>query len=143
MLKKRWFLYLAAYFFWVVSLILALWLLLVAKNTLPALIAGIIDPRHAEQMNIVIDRAFVLLGGTGWLVLMTVLEQHYRKGAEQGLLWMRVSRVLGVLLALLFLVDGLQAVREGILVIAWTTWAVLLVELGAGAGLLYLSRRRH
>ena len=141
MLKNRWFLYLAAYFLWAVSLALALWLLLVARNTLPPLLASLIDPRHAGQMNIFIDRAFVLLGGSAWLVLMTVLEHHYRKGAEGGQLWVRVGRVTGVLLVLLFVFDSIQEIREGIPPLG-LTWIVLLAELVAGAVLLYLSRRR-
>ena len=143
MLKKRWFGYISAYFFWAVSLALLTWFLILARNTLPAWVEVAIsnNPTLARQLAVILDKVLILVGGIGWLVFLIVIEQYFRKGIARGKLWVRIARVLGILLILIFLVDGSQVLLSQILITMWTNWLILLLELALGVGLIYLSRR--
>ena len=142
MLNQRWFRYLSAYFFWALSLALAAWLLILTRNTVPSWVASAIldNPAHASQLAAIFDKVLILLGCIGWLVLLIVIEQYFRKGVTRGNLWGRIERVIGILLILIFLVDSAQMIRNKFTFTFWASWLILIVELGLGAGLIYLSR---
>lgn len=144
MLKKRWFGYISAYVFWAISVALALWFLIQVRETLPAWIAGSImkDPLRARRLATIINQLLVLVGGAGLLVFLLIIEQYFRKGVLKGNLWGRIARVCGILLVLIFLIDGSQLMLNKISLTFWSSWLMVLVELALGVSLLTFSRNR-
>ncbi len=145
MLKKRWVDYIFAYLFWAISLALAVWFLILARNTFPNWIANslIPNPVHARPVAVIIDRLIVLGGGFGWLAVLIIVEQYFRKGVAKGILWRRIARVIGILLVLIFLADGSQMIQGLGSLNIWLDWLLLIAELALGVGLLYLSVNRR
>lgn len=145
MLKNRWFGFISAYFFWAISLVLALWLLILVRNTFPSWISNglFTNPALARQVATIFDRVIVLVGGCGWLAYLIIMEQYFRNGVTLGKLWQRIARVIGILLLLIFLADAGQVIKDQISLNIWFRWLLLVIELGLGLGLIYVSRKRQ
>jgi membrane protease YdiL (CAAX protease family) len=140
--QNRVFQYVIAYGMWFVNLGLATWLLYISRFVLlvvPALLFNPEDysyPKRAETL----DKIFTLLLGIGWLAFMVITEEYFRAGVLKGNLTKRVTRVTGLVLLCVFVVDsilfGLQGFAGNGL-----RWLMLAVELAIGFVLVAYSRK--
>lgn len=86
-----------------------------------------------------IDRAYLVGTGLIWLVLMIVVESYFRNGAEKGDLARRIGRIVGPELLLIFASDLTLAFVNGLGLLPWTRWLILLGELVLGGIGLWLA----
>jgi hypothetical protein len=132
--------YIISFFMWIFLLALGVWIMVVSRDALLALLA-----RNAGELTqdrwqaIFFDKIFMIAISLVWIVLMVVGEEYLRRGVEGKDIMVRFAKLGGPMILLLFLVDlclfGLQ------------NWAgpslrlpLLAVELVAGGLLLWHSR---
>ena len=134
--------YVLAYIFWVFDFCLALLLFFRFRTLILDLLLTLGDPTnwaYTQRIN-AIDRFLVVVLGIGWLVFMIVVEEYFRTGVPQGLLLKRFARITAPVLLILFANDLLLVIVQGISKTGWLQWLALVVELGAGIGLLAYNR---
>jgi hypothetical protein len=133
------FKYGAAYIMWIADLAIALWFLLLARNDLTSFLALFYKEGNLTYGHMVefIDKLFTIILGLGWLALMIIGEEYYRRGVQVGDLFKRIARITGPLVLAVFIADlilfALQGFGSGTLM----RWLILAVELGIAAGLIY------
>lgn len=130
--------YILAYSTWVADMGLAIWLAYLCKYDLLNFLALFYKRGnwiYEKQVN-VIDKAFTIFLGLGWMAFMIIVEEYYRIGIQKGDLLKRLVTITGPLLLSIFVVDLLLFWLQGIGTYNWIRWLILAVELGAGLVLL-------
>jgi hypothetical protein len=135
--------YFAAYTMWLVSFFLWLWTMFIGRSLLMGMLATTVSPGATQQGRMVqlIDRFYLLFMGLAWLVLMIVVENYFRRGAQKGEVWRRIGKVIGPQLLLAFAVDLGLALFTGAASQPVTRWLILLLEFGLGVGLVILGMK--
>ncbi len=144
MLKvKTWTTYIASYVMWIVSFLLWLWLMFIGRNLLTGLLAATVSPGATQQARMVqlLDRVYMLVMGLIWLVLMLVVENYFRRGAQKGDLWRRIGRVIGPQVLLIFAVDLGLILFTGAAYQPATRWLLLALEIVLGVGFILLGMK--
>ena len=136
--------YAMAYFLWIVDLGLGIWLFLLSRTALLGVLAlrykeGSLSYAHRVDF---VDKIFVLILGLAWLTFMIVLEHSFRKSALTEKLLQRFTRVTGILLLSLFVVDLILLWVQGVGSGNWLRWLLLAVELGIGIVLITVVKNR-
>lgn len=131
-----------AYILWIIDLALAFWLAFLSRNAVLGLLALFYqkDSWSYPRWVVVIDRAFTLIIGLGWLVFMIVVEHYLMTGVKKGDLLKRFARVTGPVLLATFVVDLLQAWLQGIGGGDWLRWLILAAEVGIGTALMVWAK---
>ena len=131
-----------AYGMWIVDLGLGLWLIFLSRTVVLdifALFAKQGGWAYARRVDFA-DKAFVLILGIGWLVLMIFAESYFRNGAQEGDLLKRVAKVTGSILLAIFGVDLILFWLQGLGASNWLRWLILATEMGIGIALVLLAR---
>ena len=138
---KNWPVYLLAYSLWIISFLLWLWFILIGRNALLGLLQTyyLDGTFQVDKMVQLWDRVYLFSTGLAWLALMVITENSFRQGIKRGDLARRVGRIMGPEFLLIFAADAILAFLFGFESIPWSRWLVLLVELAAGAGLVWLA----
>lgn len=141
---KKYFNYFLAYTLWFFDICLALLLFFRLRNLVLGLLIVLGDPTnwaYRQRIN-AIDRFLVVILGVGWLIFMIVVEEYFRTGVPGGALLKRFAKVTAPVLLFLFAADLLLILIQGIESGSWLQWLALVVELGAGIGLLLFYKTR-
>ncbi len=140
---RNFFKIILAYCLWFVDLVLAAWLVFIARTALfavPALFfhpGTIVYPKRAEVM----DTVFTLLLGMGWLAFIIISLEYYQPGAHKGNLIKRFARITGPLVLCIFIVDSILFLLQGIYADNWFRLLIISVELVVGIILVVYSRK--
>ncbi len=128
------FQYIAYIVMWVLNLVIALWFGFVARMDLTQFLALFYKEDNLTYGHFIdfSDRAFTIILGLGWLVLMIVSEEYLRKGVLEDDLVRRFSRITGPLLLAAFAADLILMILQGFGVSGWSRWLLLAIELGIG-----------
>lgn len=156
---KKWILYLLAYLIWLITMLLALWIFLLARDVLPNFLAVVFE--NTFEMNKLagfLDRAIALVLGIAWLVVMIVSEETYRTGVINRKLGERSASIVGAEFLVVFILDFSlfllvgteylvvifrnfrQLILQGGNSITWLSWIILSVELAVGLLLTWYAR---
>ena len=131
-----------AYSLWIIDLGLSGWLFYISRTALIGLFAVFYqagDFQFEKTVNLV-DRAFTILLGLGWLVFSIFTEEAYRSHALKKDLLKRFARFTGPLLLIIFVVDLVLFWLQGIGGDNWMRWLILAIELIVGLGLFVFGR---
>ena len=134
------------YLFWLVTLALGAWFVIISREAFETYLGTyfikeqgqFLLSRQARFWDLVFSVTLWIL----WFALMIITEEYYRRGMGKLLLWRRFAKVTGILLVLIFIVDFLQNLMLGISSVGWLRWLLTVIELLAGAVLIYLSRKK-
>jgi hypothetical protein len=139
---KKVFNYFLAYVLWFFDIGLALLLFFRLRDLIWGLFILLGDPTNLAYINRinVIDRFLVVILGIVWLIYMIVVEEYFRTGVPEELLLKRFARVTAPVLLILFVNDLLLVIVQGVSKAGWLQWLALVVELGAGIGLLAYNK---
>ena len=143
---KRGIDYILFYIFWLATLGLGAWFVIISREAFETYLGKyyIKNPdqfiiiRQARVWDIVVSVGLWLL----WFVMMIVTEEYYRKGAEKHIIWQRFAKVAGVLLVLIFIANLCQNLMLGLAIVGWLPWLLGGLELIAGIALIYVSRSK-
>jgi hypothetical protein len=135
---KKAFNYILVYILWIFDLGLALLLFLRFRTLILDLLIVFGDPTNWHYSKVIntVSQFMTILLGIGWLVFMIVVEEYFRTGVPKELLLKRFARVTAPVLLILFAIDLLLIFVQGVNKTGWLQWLALVVELGAGLGLL-------
>ncbi len=136
--------YIVAYSAWVADMGLALWFAYLCKFDLLGFLALFYERGnwiYEKQVN-VIDKAFTIFLGLGWMAFMIVAEEYFRIGIQKKDLLKRITRINAPLLISIFVVDLFLLWLQGIGSSDWLRLLILVAELGAGLALLVWSKTR-
>jgi len=100
-------------------------------------IQGRLSRRYATALA---DRAFVLITGVIWVILMVVVEEYFRRGVQKGDLYRRIGRVFAPILFFVLVADLALAFLIGFENVHWLRLLLLVVELLTGIGFFWLSK---
>ena len=134
--------YIFAYCVWFVNLGLVTWLLFIIRPVLLVIPTLLFDPgdyffpKRVET----VDKIFTLLLGVGWLAFMVITEEYFRTGVLKRNLTKRVTRITGIVLLCIFIVDSILFILQGFTG-DWSRWLTLTAELIIGFGLVVYSRK--
>ncbi len=136
--------YVAAYLLWIVAMLLGVVFLLIGMNGIPQLLAPLFS---ATEFNVrfmagFINRIFLLVAGTGILVIIVAVESFFRHGAQTNTLWQRAARVFGPLMLLVLIADLCQVIYLGYPFGLTPRWMILGLELIGALALIYLGFRK-
>lgn len=138
--SKPWTQYVIAYLAWVIAFLLFLWFFIVSRETISSLAHALLGQSLQEtKMQEFINRMYTFLAGLAWLVVMITTESYFRTGVQKNDLARRISRFIGVEVALIFLADFILALLIGFDNLAALRWVILIVELVAAAALIWLG----
>lgn len=142
MRKTRLLHHVLVYVMWVVVLALGLWVLLLSRDVVVAVASALfVEESSARFWRITsVERFYILGAGLAWLALMILSEFYFRNGVRQGRLFVRFARVLGIELVILFVVDGVLYIAQGLPAEAWVRWLILGAELALGVASLVFAR---
>ena len=132
-----------AYCLWFVDLVLAGWLVFIARTALfavPALFfhpGTLMYPKRAEVM----DTVFTLLLGMGWFAFIVITLEYYQPGEDKGSLIKRFAALTGPLVLCIFMVDSILFFLQGIYANNWFRLLIISVELVVGIILVIYSRK--
>ena len=135
--------YVVAYGMWLVDLALSVWLFVLSRSALVAFLARSYqqgDFRYSKMAKAA-DEVFTVLLGIGWLGLIILTEEYYRRGAIDEGLTKRFARVTGPILLVAFVVDLLLFWLQGFGGAGWLRWLILAAELVLGVSLVRCGRR--
>ena len=126
-----------AYGMWIVDLLLAFWLAFLSRNVILEILALFYNKTSWSYPRwvVVIDRVYTLMVGLGWLVFMIVVEHYIMAGVKKGNLLKRFTRVTGLVLLSIFVVDLIMFWLQGIGSGNWLRWLILAAELAIGTGM--------
>ncbi len=128
--------YLMAYLMWAAVMASGLWLGLVGRTILRGLLASYAaeSTRNVYQAGF-FDKAYVVLAGLLWVIVMVAVEHYFRQGVPRRQLASRFARVAGLALLLVLVADlGLLALQGGSG--SGLRWLMVAGELVIGASLL-------
>ena len=128
-----------AYIMWIINLAIALWLMLLVRNDLTGFLAQFYKEGNLTYGHLVnfLDKVAWIILGLGWLALMIIGEEYYRRGVQAGDLFRRIARITGPLVLAVFVADLILLVLQGIGSATLLRWLVLAAELGIAASLIY------
>lgn len=134
------------YIFWIVSLGLGAWFVIIAREAFETFL-GRFFIKSPDQFIIIRqarfwDIVFSVLLWILWFAMMIVTEEYYRRGVTKNVLWQRFARVTGILLILIFIANFSQNLMLGYAVVGWLPWLLCVLELIAGIALITVSRLR-
>jgi|YNPBryantNP2012_1023418.scaffolds.fasta_scaffold00082_25 hypothetical protein len=135
--------YVIAYLLWTITLLLALWLCIIARNDFLGLL-GVFYVRDSiiyVQRVRFFDRVFTLGCGLLWFVLMIVSEEMFRTRAQKAGLLRYFARIAGVLLLLIFAADLCLLWLQGGFGANWLRWLMLAGEPVIGIVFLWYTYR--
>lgn len=132
------------YVFWLVSLALGAWFVIIAREAFETFLGRyfIKGPdqftviRQARFWDLVVSVVLWIL----WFAMMIIVEEYYRRGAEKNVMWRRFARVTAILLILIFIASLSQNLMLGFAVVGWLPWLLSVLELFAGIALIIVSR---
>ncbi|MGC8781606.1 MAG: hypothetical protein ACP5UQ_12160 [Anaerolineae bacterium] len=135
--------YIIAYLLWAVTLLLALWLCVLARNDFLGLLAAFYlrDSIIYVQRARFFDRAFTVGCGLLWFVLMIVWEEAFRTRAQKPELLRYFARIAGVLLLLISAADLVLVWLQGVASVNWSRWLMLAFEPVIGIVFLWYVKR--
>ena len=136
--------YVVSYGMWTVDLGLSAWLFVLSRTTLLTYLARSYeagDFRYSKTAKAA-DEVFTLLLGIGWLALIIITEEYYRRGALAEGLTQRFARVTGPILLAAFVVDMILFWQQGFTGRDWLRWLILSAELVSGVLLVVYGKRR-
>jgi hypothetical protein len=128
----------ASYVMWFLDLAIAFWFGFIARMDLTGFLSLFYKEGNLTYGHFIdfADKAFTIALGLGWLVLMIVAEEYFRKGVQEGDLRRRFARITGPLLLCVFVADLLLFWLQGIGSSGWLRWLILAAELGIGIALI-------
>jgi len=142
MIIKKSLNYVIAYALWIVTILLGLWFVLLARGGFQGALATFYvrgSLTYAQRARF-FEQVFVLVMGLLWLALVLITEGYFRSGAQRPDLLKRFARVAGLVLLLVFVADlflfWLQGVPSG----NWLRWLILAGELALGIVFLLYAR---
>lgn len=137
---NTWTKYAIAYLAWILAFLLFLWFFIVSRETISSL-AHVSMGQTLQQIKMqeFINRMYTFLAGLAWLVVMITTESYFRTGVKKGDLARRITRFLGVEMALIFLADFVLAILIGFNVLSAARWVIMIVELAAAGLLIWLG----
>lgn len=132
------------YVFWLVSLALGAWFVIIAREAFETFLGRyfIKSPdqftviRQARFWDLVVSVVLWIL----WFAMMIIVEEYYRRGAEKNVMWRRFARVTAILLILIFIASLSQNLMLGFAVVGLLPWLLSVLELFAGIALIIVSR---
>lgn len=138
--KTHWSQYVIAYLAWVLAFVLFLWFFIISRETVTNLLHLTLGQTLQQvKMQEFLNRMYTFLVGLGWLIVMITTESYFRHGAERGDLARRMSRFIGVELALIFLADFILALMIGFQFLSPVRWILMIVELAGAIVLIWLG----
>jgi len=139
---KRIFNYLIAYIAWIIDMSLGVWIIYLARTDILGLFALRYKPGMWEYQQLVtfLDRAFVIILGLCWLAFMIFIEEYFRGGINKGNLIIRIAKLNGPVLLVIFCIDLGLFWLQGIGTENWLRWIILVCELGFGMLLMLYVR---
>jgi hypothetical protein len=132
-----------AYVLWIADLAVALWFAYLCRYDLLSFLAQLyMKGMWSEEKQLVVDRAFTILLGLGWLAFMIIVEEYFRVGVQKGGLWTRFARVTGPLVLAVFGANLILFWLRGISSNDWLHWIILAAELAVGITLTIMKKTR-
>jgi hypothetical protein len=132
----------AVYFVsWVFSWLIFAYFLVIGRTVLMSILRSYwVQGRFNRDyaMNF-IDRMYVLILGIAWVIFMLVVESYFRHGIKKNVLYQRIGKVLGPELLAIVLIDLLMIALTGVTTQPWSRWLLILLELFAGLGLVWVG----
>jgi hypothetical protein len=140
---KLWSSYALVYLMWVVSLGLWVLFMLISRNTLAGLLGTFYLNGTFNRMKVaeLIDLTYMFMIAAVGIVFTILVEYYFRRGVKKGDLIKRIGRVVGTLILIIFLCDITLALLIGFSQIIWWRWPILLIELTAGIGFIWLAMK--
>jgi len=142
MIIKKSINYVIAYALWIVTILLGLWFVILARSDFQGALATFYARGSVTyiQRARFFDQIFVFVLGLLWLVFMVVTEWYFRTGAPRPDWLKRFAQVAGPVILLVFVADlflfWLQGASSG----NWLRWLVLAGELVIGIVFLLYAR---
>jgi hypothetical protein len=142
---KKGLLLVFSYIAWILSFLLSVWLIWRSLGVVSYaaarsyLSASEMSQWQIGKQGIFLEELWVIITGIGVVISMYFTEAYFRNGVSQGNLWKRMGKVFGLLIILIFLVDGLTLGLGGV-DFSWLYMGILALELGAGFVLIEYAR---
>lgn len=135
--------YVIAYLFWIVTLLLALWFCVLARNGFLGILGAFYlrDSIIYVQRARLFDRVFTVVCGLLWFALMIVWEEAFRSRAQKPDLLRYFARIAGMLFLLIFAADLVLLWLQGITSVNWSRWLMLAAEPAIGIAFLWYVYR--
>ena len=134
MIIKKSINYVIAYALWIVTILLGLWFVLLARSGFQGALATFYirgSVTYVQRARF-FDQVFVLVMGLLWLALVVITEWYFRSGAQRPDLLKRFARVAGPVILLVFVADLFLFWLQGLSSGNWLRWLILAGELVIG-----------
>ena len=141
---KKIFTYVLCYLMWIFTLILGLGLFLIIREVYLFVIYNFYAHGNwSRNMQVgFFDKTLLIFLSLAWIMLMIILEEYFRKGVSQNILFYRFTRILGPEMILIFAFNFLLVLFRGAGAVSWVVWIILVLELLSGLLLIWYSRVR-
>jgi hypothetical protein len=141
--KRNWLVYVVTYLAWAVVVALGFWLLLVSRQVFLHGAARYVgdDIVRGWQARFY-DKVFLVVAAAFVLALFTLSESYLRNGIARRNVLQRFAKITSIELLLLFVLDAVLVLLQGVSVNGWLRWFFVAAELVAGIVLLFVGRRR-
>ena len=138
MMNKLWVKYIIAYTLWMVFTIVGLLFLMVSRNSLVGLFnLYYVQDKFQRRMEIqFLDKIYLMVVAFAILILMIIVEEYFKHGAQRGDLLKRICKVFGIEILFMFAASMASAYLVGF---SGLVWLLLAVELAVSIGLTYLG----
>lgn len=139
--KEKILKYAVAYSTWVISLLLWVWFMFLARDAITSNLALYYYQDKFQRGKEIqfISQAWMFSTGIIWLIIMVVVENYLRVGVNKKDFIKRIGKVIAPEVLLIFLADLGLAFAQGLGQLPILRWLILLLELGAGIGLTWLA----
>jgi hypothetical protein len=136
---------LLAYLIWILFLVLGVWFIIISRDGfLGAMSTFYVKTNLARSLQMrFIDRILVLALGLCWMTCMIVVEQYLRNGIKSNDLTVRIARVMGPEMLLIFAADLFLMWLQGASGSSWLRWFILAAELAVGILLVIYAKAPH
>lgn len=134
--------YAVAYATWIVSLLLWVWFMFLARDAITNLLRIYYYQNNFQHGKVIqfFMQGWVFVTGILWLILMVLVENYMREGVKKKHLAKRVGKIIAPELILIFLSDITLAFTQGFVNLPFLRWLILVVVLAAAVAMLWLAR---
>ena len=139
MFRKKWFLELSVYLVWFPIVALLFWLAIQLRTAIEIGLSAFIlgsNPWNARYADFIDKYSFAAIICI-WIVVINLIEAYLRNGLRNKSMTKRFTRIFGLGLLGLFLVDLFNALFPTINPTGWLSWLAIAVEFLAGGAITY------
>ena len=139
MLQKKWFLELSIYLVWFPIVALLFWLAIQLRTAIEIGLSAFYVGTDLWKFKVadVIDKYSFAVVICIWIVVIILIEAYLRNGTRDKSLTRRFTRIFGVGMLLLCMVDLFNALMPSTNPTNWTNWLAIALEFLVGGSITY------